>query len=81
MTSQLVVRIPEEQKQILQILASSKDISMGEITRQAIRDYLGKKKPLGKPLFESLAAIGKKKRIKNAPKDLSKNYKKYLYGK
>lgn len=78
MTTQLVVRVPEEQKLMLQIIASNKQVSVGEITRLAIRDYVAKTAKSKKDLFARLTKIGKKKKI-DAPKDLSQNYKKYLY--
>lgn len=78
MTTQLVVRVPEEQKLMLQIIASNKQVSMGEVTRLAIKDYVARETKSKGDLFTRLAKIGKKKKV-DAPKDLSQNYKKYLY--
>lgn len=80
MNHPLVVRIPEEQKLMLEIIANSKNVSMAQITRTAIRDYVAKARS-EKDLFIKLAAIGKSKKIASAPKNLSENYKNYLYGK
>lgn len=79
MSTQLVVRIPEEQKLILEILANNNQVSIAEITRLAIKNYIARMTKDKKGLFIRLVEIGKSKKVVNAPKDLSENYKKYLY--
>ncbi|MBL7078371.1 hypothetical protein ISS42_01775 [Candidatus Shapirobacteria bacterium] len=78
MSVQLVVRIPEEQKLMLEILANNRGVSVAEITRTAIKKYAAQT-PKNKGLFTRLAKIGQAKKIGRAPNDLSINYKKYLY--
>ena len=80
MSSPLVVRIPEKQKLMLEIIASGKNVSVAQITRLAIKDYVAKTR--GKRnLFAKLVAIGGSKKAPKAPRDLSEKYKSYLYGK
>ena len=79
MSSPLVVRIPKEQKLILEIIASGKNVSVAQITRLAIEDYVAKTRSKGN-LFAKLVAIGESKKVPKAPKDLSEKYKSYLYG-
>lgn len=77
----LVVRIPEEQKIALKLLAGSKNVSVAKITRKAIEEYVCKMTESKEGLLARLARIGDKKKAAKAPADLSENYKKYLYGK
>ena len=77
----LVVRIPEEQKIALQLLAGSKNVSVAKITRKAIEEYVSKMIDGKENLLLKLAEIGESKKVATAPKDLSQNYKQYLYGK
>lgn len=77
----LVVRIPEEQKIALQLLAGSKHVSVAIITRKAIEEYVSKMVGGKENLLLKLAEIGESKKVTTAPKDLSQNYKQYLYGK
>ena len=77
----LVVRIPEEQKIALQLLAGSKNVSVAIITRKAIEEYVSKMIDGKENLLLKLAEIGESKKVATAPKDLSQNYKQYLYGK
>jgi len=65
---------------MLEIIANSKNVSVAQITRIAIKDYVAKTRG-EKDLFAKLAAIGRSKKVANAPRDLSENYKDYLYGK
>ena len=81
MSTQLVVRIPEKQKLMLELIASNKQVSVAEITRKAIKNYVAKEAKNKKGLFIKLAKIGKSKTIIRAPKDLSARYKDYLYKK
>lgn len=76
----LVVRIPEEQKIALKLLADSKNISVAKITRKAIEEFVSREIDNNEGLLLKLARIGESK-ITIAPKDLSQNYKQYLYGK
>jgi len=75
--NQLVVRLPREQKIFLEFLAIKQKTTVSSLTRIAINDFLNKKK--SSSLFSRLAKIGKRAKTKQAPKDLSTNYKKYLY--
>lgn len=77
----LVVRIPEEQKIALKLLAGSKNVSVAKITRKAIEEYISKMVEHKENLLLKLAKIGESKKIPASPKDLSQNYKQYLYGK
>lgn len=79
MNVQLVVRVPEEQKLMLEVIASNKQVSVGKITREAIKNYVAIETKSQKNLFARLAKIGRSKKVIQAPKDLSVNYKKYLY--
>jgi len=81
MSVPLVVRIPKEQKMLLEILASNKNVSVAKITRKAIEDYVAKMDKKEDNFLLRLAKIGESKKVPNAPKDLSENYKSYLYGK
>lgn len=75
----LVVRIPEEQKIALKLLADSRNLSVARITREAIEEYVSKMVKSKENLLLKLAKIGERKKVV-APKDLSRNYKQYLYG-
>lgn len=75
----LVVRIPEEQKIALKLLANSKNLSVARITREAIEEYISKMAKSEENLLLKLAKIGERKKV-TVPKDLSRNYKQYLYG-
>lgn len=77
----LVVRIPEEQKIALKLLAGSKNVSVAKITRKAIEEYVSKMVGGEENLLLKLAKIGESKKTPDSPKDLSQNYKQYLYGK
>ncbi len=77
----LVVRIPEEQKIALQLLAGSKNVSVAKITRKAIEEFVSKAVGDKENLLLKLAKIGESKKAVTTSKDLSQNYKQYLYGK
>ncbi|MFH1561011.1 MAG: hypothetical protein ABID04_00310 [Patescibacteria group bacterium] len=80
MNSQLVVRIPEEQKLMLETLAYNSQSSISRVVRTALFDFIEKKTKTDKEnLFVELAKVGKGKKVSGAPKNLSANYKKYLY--
>lgn len=79
MDKQLVIRLPEKQKFLLENLAERMDISVSELTRQAINQFVNRKKGAQNPLLK-LAQIGQNL-PGSGPKDLSSNYKKYLYNK
>ena len=79
MKNSLVIRIPEEQKLLLEAIANNNNVSVSEITRRAIQNYINFGKKGKENLFFALAKISKSKKIKNSPKDLSLKYKKYLY--
>jgi len=76
----LVVRVPEEQKIALKLLADSKNISVAKITRRAIEEFVSKEINNNEGLLLKLARIGEGKKT-TAPRDLSQNYKQYLYSK
>lgn len=79
--TQLVVRIPEEQKQLVAREAQRRGESLSAVIRRAIAHYIEKKQGRGhhSELLELLAIAEKGKHFKG-PKDLSANYKRYLYG-
>lgn len=79
--TQLVVRLPEEQKQILIQEAQRKGETVSVLVRRAIARYIEKKLSRGNhdELLALLAIAEKGKHIKG-PRDLSTNYKRYLYG-
>ena len=81
MNTQLIVRLPEVDKNMLELIASNKQTTTSDIVRVAISNYLQKQTSANKNIFVKLAKIGNSKKIKKAPKDLSTNYKKYLYTK
>lgn len=81
MNTHLIVRLPEEQKMLLKVLADNRNVSVAEITRQAIREYFVNKGKKRENFLFRLAKIGEAKKPAAAPKDLSENYKDYLYGK
>lgn len=79
--TQLIVRIPEEQKQILEREAQRGGETVSVVVRRAITRYVEEKRGRGNrnELLAFLAIAEKGKHIKG-PKDLSTNYKRYLYG-
>lgn len=79
--TQLVVRIPEEQKQILELEAQRTRETVSVVVRRAITRYVEEKRGRGNrnELLALLAIAEKGKHIKG-PRDLSTNYKRYLYG-
>lgn len=79
--TQLVVRIPEEQKHVLAQVAQKKGESVSAVVRRAIARYVEEKMSRGnsEELLALLAIAEKGKHIKG-PRDLSTNYKRYLYG-
>lgn len=88
MNAQLVVRLPETEKRLLMLRAKSEGVSVGEIARKALREFLstGKRKlnedvKEKKTLGERLLEISARYKDVNGPSDLSSNYKEYLYGK
>lgn len=81
MSNQLIIRLPEEEKMTLEVIANNRQLTISEVTRIAIRNYLTKEMKSKDNLFLRLAKIGKTKKVNKAPKDLSFNYKKYLYKK
>ena len=81
MVSTIVVRLPADQKQMLSLAAKKKRQSVSAVVRTALEEHFQQNIRKDKNLFLELAKIGKSARVKNAPRDLSKNYKKYLYGK
>jgi predicted transcriptional regulator len=79
--TQLVVRIPEEQKQALALEAQRKGETVSDVARRAIAQYTEEKRGRGnRNDLMALLAIAEKGRHIKGPKDLSTNYKRYLYG-
>lgn len=78
----IVLRLQEEDRRLLEINARSEGKPMAEIARRAIKAYL-KEKPKQKGGIEVLLDWARKsKKYKSSFKDknLSTNYKEYLYG-
>jgi predicted DNA-binding protein len=82
MMQPIVLRIPEEDRRFLELEAKRAGKPMAEVARKAIKAYL-KGKPKQKSAAEVLLEWARKaKKYKNSfkDKDLSANYKEYLYG-
>jgi len=75
--NQLIIRLPEEQKILLESLAVKQKTTISSLTRVAIENFLNRKP--SSSLFSELAKVGKSAKVSHPPKDLSTNYKKYLY--
>lgn len=78
--TQLIVRIPEEQKQILTLLAQQERLPLSHVVRRALEEFVSSKKRSQKNDLLALVAIAHKYNGPVGPKDLSTNYKRYLYG-
>lgn len=79
--TQLIVRIPEEQKQILEREAQRGGETVSVVVRRAITRYVEEKRGRGnRNELLALLAIAEKGKYIKGPKDLSTNYKRYLYG-
>ena len=82
MMQPVVIRFPEEDKRLLELEAKQEGVPMAEVARKAIKAYF-KEKPKQKSGAEVLLEWAKKaKKYKSNFKDknLSTNYKEYLYG-
>ena len=82
MMQPFIVRLPDEDRRLLELEAKKEGVVMAEVARKAIRTYL-EKKPKQKSAAEVLLEWAKKaKKYKSNFKDknLSANYKEYLYG-
>ena len=79
--TQLVVRIPEKQRQALELEAQRSGETVSQVDRRGIFHQVEEKRKKNNlaELAELLAIAEKGKHIKS-PKDLSTNYKRYLYG-
>lgn len=78
----VVVRLPDEERRLLKIEAQNQGVPVSEVARKAIKNYL-KQKPKQKSGAEVLlewATRTEKYKSKYKDKNLSTNYKKYLYG-
>ena len=82
MMQPIVLRLPNEDRRLLEIEANQKGVPMAEVARKAIKVYLK-----GRPKRKSAADImlewpkkGKKYKSSFKDKNLSTNYKEYLYG-
>lgn len=78
--TQLVVRIPEEQKQILVLIAQQQRQPVSHVVRRAIGDFVASKKQGKKNDLLQLVEIAYKFKGPAEPKRLSIDYKRYLYG-
>lgn len=78
--TQLVVRIPEEQKQMLTLIAQQERLPLSNVIRKALSDFVTAKKREKKNDLLRLVAIAKQYKGPAGPRDLSTNYKRYLYG-
>ncbi|MBI3577447.1 hypothetical protein HY086_05415 [Candidatus Gottesmanbacteria bacterium] len=77
--TQLVVRIPEEQKQMLMLIAQTERQPLSRVVRGALDTFITAKKHQHNDLLR-LLEIANKYKGPVVPKDLSTNYKRYLYG-
>jgi len=80
MTDQLAIRIPSSQKSLLETMANQKKTTISALVRTAINHFLEQTYPeKNNQVLLELADIGKQIKDSDAPKDLSSNYKDYLY--
>jgi len=83
MMQPIIIRLPDEDRRLLELEARQEGVVMAEIVRLAIKTYL-KRKPKKPHAAEILLkwALRKDKKYKSSfkDKDLSANYKDYLYG-
>lgn len=82
MMQPVVIRLPDEEKRLLQIEAQTQGVPVSEVARKAIKNYL-KKKPRqlsGAEVLIKWATRAEKYKSRSKDKNLSTNYKKYLYG-
>ena len=83
MMQPIVLRLPNDDRRLLELEAKQEGVPMAEVARKAIKAYL-KDKPKQKSAAEVLLgwALRKDKKYKSSfkDKDLSTNYKEYLYG-
>lgn len=75
--AQLIIRIPDRDKNLLGLLAEQQAKSISQLVRSAIKNLLNKTNNQT-PVLLQLANLAKLN--KNGPKNLSKKYKKLLYG-
>lgn len=78
---QLVIRIPEEQKLLLEALANKQNTNISALARDALKIYLYKKTTThsaSRNFLLELARVGKNT-DSTKPKNLSTQYKKLLY--
>lgn len=83
MMNPIVLRLPSEDKELLELEARKQKQTLAEVVRRAIKTYL-KTKPTQKSGAATLLEwTQKSERYKSAFKDtdLSVTYKKHLYGK
>lgn len=77
--TQLVIRIPEEQKQMLILIAQTERQPLSRVVRIALDKFIAKKKDQHNDLLK-LLEIANRYKGPVGPRDLSTNYKRYLYG-
>ena len=82
MMQPVVIRIPDEEKRLLQLEAKNQGVPVSAVARKAIKTYLQKKpKQLtGVEVLLKWATRAEKYKSRYKDKNLSTNYKKYLYG-
>ncbi len=78
--TQLVIRLPEEQKQMLTFIAQQERQPLSRVVRKALDNFVAAKKRKKKNDLLRLVEIAYKYKGPAEPKDLSTNYKRYLYG-
>lgn len=78
--TQLVVRITDDQQRELTLLARRERQRISDVVRDALDRHFRSKGKAVKNELLALAEIGKRFKGKKYPKDLSTNYKRYLYG-
>lgn len=82
MMQPVVIRLPDEERRLLQLEARSQNLPVSAVARKAIKKYLKKspKQLSGVEVLLKWATRAKKYESKYKDKKLSANYKKYLYG-
>lgn len=83
MMQSFIIRLPDEDRRLLELEAKKEGSSVAAVARKAIRIYL-EEKPKQKSgadvLLEWVFKKNKKYKSSFKDKDLSTNYKDYLYG-
>lgn len=82
MMQPVVIRLPQEEKRLLELEAKKEGKSFAEITRRALKAYLKYKpqKDSGVEVMLKWATKARQYKSHSKETDISTNYKKYLYG-